>query len=499
MAAYTNPALQQGNMAPGNPNTPTHVEGGYGDVFILGSTLLADNPQLLPDYFKQAGYPITTLAKIKSFQFGRLNLNRAVEGPVTGHYEKPRPNNVLTLGAGATTVNATTVRIQLTADEMDNEVDYAGNAVRYSRPRVSEVWSLGNGSKYRIIAKDDTVNPHTITLQAGNGAIAATEIVAGAKMFYVGTVKGEATGQVSSLRNRQYKYQNTFWICDETHIVSGTNMTTAVQFKPVPGSNLLYLEGVKDAEMRHELQKGMIWMFGSKAANWTDFSTPLKATVPIAGTQGFLDGALENGFDFEYDPNDFTEDDLYEITSYYHDIRVGTNELMMFEGNGVNKRLEIALKDRINYTWVAGVSDRYMADQMRNAKSLDSEFDPEGMFINLGIKGLSLNNFTILQTEASEFSNFQGAGAVGYKDVFIVAPFGKAGNADNTPYIGYEWRGTEGYSRENEVWINGGAGPDRVVTKSSEFDVRNTYMRSEIAPHFALLDEFVVGSPVGQF
>jgi len=506
---YTNSNLEKGNVNNGTNNPPTHVEGGYGDVFILGSTLLADNPQILPEYFKQAGYGVSTLAKIRAFKFGRLNMSRAVQGPVTQHYEKPRPNNLIVLGSVVSVIDAKTVKVYLTADQMDQETNYAGQTVYYSRPRITEIWSLGNGNKYRVIDKDITTNPalHAVTLQCGVGATAAADIVQGAKLFYVAPGKGEATGQISSLRSTQYKYQNTFHILDETHLVSGTNMTTEVRFKPVPGSNLLYLEGLKDAEMRHEMAKGNVWMFGSQATNWTDFSSPLNTNVPVGGTEGLVDYARKWGYDFAYDPANLTEDDLYAISSYYNDVRISASEVMLFEGYNVNINFQKAFADKINYTWVAGVSDRYMSDAVRRAQSLDNGFSTEGMFLNLGIDGFRVGNLTFLQTKAEEFSNAQGPGAVGFKDVFIAVPFGKSSEEDaqGVPYVGYEYRGTDGYSRENEVWINAGAGNGRAVTsageikaifaKSTQYDVQNTYMRSEIAAHFALGSSFVLGHP----
>lgn len=505
---YSNSNLQKGNVQNGTNNPPTHVQGGYGDVFILGSTLLADNPQLLGQYFKQAGYGISTLSKIQAFQFGRLQ-KRAVAGPITAHYEKPRPNMLMVVGAIVSNPSANTIKFSLTADQMDVEANYLGTSSYYSRPRVSEQWGLSNGTKYRVIDVDTTTVPslHQITVQCNTGATAAADILVGTKLFYISTISGEATGQPAGLRSLQYKYQNTFEIVKETHLVSGSNMTTEVAFKPVPGSNLLYLEGLKDTELRHEMQKGNVWMFGSQATNWTDTSIPLNATVPIGGTEGLVDYARKWGYDFSYDPNNLTDADLYALSGYFNDIRVTASEVMLFEGYNVNIAFQKAFRDIINYTWVAGVSDKYMGDKMSRASSLDNKFTAEGMFYDLDVDGFKVANYTFLQTKAEEFSNAQGAGAVGYKDVFIAVPFGYTGkdDAEGVPYVGYEWRGTDGYSRENEVWINAGAGNGRAVTsagelnaifsKSTQYDVQNTYLRSEIAPHFALGASFIIGHP----
>lgn len=496
MATISNPGLQQGLE-------PSHIESAQGDVFILGTSLLQDNPQLLSTYFKQAGYPMTTLSKISTFGWGRLN-KKGIEGPITGHYEKPRPNELFTVGSVISTTGNEIV-IALSEDDMVTETTTFATTV-FSRPRVTEVWQFkAGGHQYRIIAKDTTVNPHQLTLQADTtGVDPDDEIVAGSKGFYVATLKGEGTGQVEPLRVRQYKYQNTFWITDETDITSGSHMTTAVKFNPVPGSNLLWLEGLADMEMRHEQAKGNLWMFGANSNAWQDYSQPLKSNVPVPGTQGLLNYTLENGYDLEYDPNDFGEDDIYAMAQYFNDIRVASNEILLLQGYGINRRIEKFWSEKFNYNWVIGLSDRYMGEGIKNSRMSDKNgsFTEEGLFVNLGVKGFAMGNFTFLQTEAPEFSYAQGAGAVGYSDWMIAAPMGQSKDSDKTPYLGYEWRGTEGYSRENEVWCETGAG-SRAITrkgdfyKTSEFDAHRTYLRSEIAPHFALGEQFIVMHPQG--
>lgn len=495
MAAYDNQGLQQGTE-------PSHIESAQGDVFVLGSTLLQDNPQLLSTYFKQAGYPMTTLAKLASFGFGRLN-KRGVEGPVTGHYEKPRPNELFTVG---TIISSTgnEITIALSEDDMVTETTPFQTTV-FSRPRVTEVWQfVAGGNQYRITEKDITVNPHQITLLADNtGVDPEDEIVEGSKAFFIAPVKGEGTDQVEPLRVRQYKYQNTFAILDETDITSGSHMTTAVKFNPVPGSNLLWLEGIEDMEMRHEEAKGKLWMFGKQATAWTDYSSSLKSNVPVTSTQGLLPYAQENGFDFQYDPDDFTEADIRALSSYYHDIRVGASEILLMQGYGINQKIEEFYAGKYNYNWVVGVSDRYMGEKVRNMRNSNKDglFDPQGLMINLGVQGFTIGNYTFMQTAAPEFNYAQGAGAVGYTDWMIAAPFGRT-NEDNdkVPYLGYEYRGTDGYSRENEVWCETGAGSRAIVKKgdfykTSENDSHRTYLRSEIAPHFALGEQFAVFHP----
>jgi len=480
-----------------NQTAPSHVESAQGDVFVLGSTLLQDNPQLLSTYFKESGYPPTTLSKIKMFGMGSA-VRKGVEGPITGHYEKPRPKDLFTVGE-IISVDDNEITIALSTDDMLVQTNNSVGTTIFSRPRVTEVYQGQiNGNQYRIIEKDRTVNPHQITLEGNTGVDPEDDFVEGAVFSWISTLSGEGTGQPEPLRSVRYKYENTFWIAKETDITSGTHLTTSAPFQVVPGSNLIYMESLRDAEMRMEQQKGHVWMFGKKATGWTDYSDPLKSEVPVTGTQGLLPYALENGYDFEYDLTDFDDADLYALAAYYHDIRVPSTEIMLIEGYNFNQKIEKFFSTRYNYNWVIGVSDRYIAEGVRNARKYDSGFTEEGMMVNLGITGFSLGNFTFLQTSAPELDYIGGAGQIGGKDWAIGVPFGFAGeSADNRPFIGYEWRGTDGYSRENELWVNGGAGNDRRVIKSSEFDAQNTYMRSEIAPHFALGENFVVMHPTG--
>lgn len=497
--AYSNPGLL------GNPQTqPTHVESAQGDVFLLGSELLQDNPQLLSTYFKQAGYPMTTLQKLKAFGFGRLN-TRGVAGPYTAHYEKPRPKETITIGT-IIGVSGNTIEIALTEDDMVTTVNSYGQTFVQSRPRVTEVWKADTSQiSYRITEKDETTNPHQITLEASRVIDPEGDIIEGGQMFYVSTIKGEATDQVQPLRPLQTRYQNTFWILDETEITSGSNLTTEVAFNIVPGSNLYWLEGLEDAEMRQEEAKGKVWMFGNTANNWSDYSSSMRTEVPIPGTQGLLEYTYQNGFDLEYDPNDYSDADIRAIANYYNSIRVGSTEILLMEGYGINQLIEQYWSDRYQYNWVIGLSDRYMADKIAKMKNMDKTgtFTSEGLMVDLGITGFSVGNYTFLQTASPEFDYSGGAGAVGYSNFLIAAPFGRSASAENTPYLGYEYRGAAGYSRENEVWVRAGAGNASVIRGKAEFnktyenDSLSMFLRSEIAPHFALGVQFVVMHPIG--
>lgn len=477
------------------PPRPSHFESGSAEFILTGSDVLRDNPQLLNKYFKQNGLKSTFLQKLKA-----LGFSRAVSGPITEHYEKPRDTHTFKVGAIVTPPSAPAagkeIVVSLSADDMYQYEDAQGTQRYGSRPRKTETWQFADRNNYRIVAKNTQVNPHQITLRPRNKNVDPTvAITAGATAFFVSTIAGEATGQPSPLAPRNFKYQNTFAIVKETDLVSGTAMTTSVAFQPVEGKpNYYWLQGLEDAEVRHERNKSMTCIHGQKADNWEDFSEPFDTDVNIPGTEGFLEFVQSYGMVDEFANLDAIDvDDIYELAQYFHDLNISGDEIGLIQGNKYNARVEKLWITFLKGNYVDYVGRNYMANMLA-----DTGMSAEQMFVTLGFKGYHLNKFNFLEFSLSELDDTEGAGAAGfrYNEWQIAFPLGffrnKKGN-ELLPTMGYEYRAnTMGYSRENEVWKTGGAGP---IQKTSEFDVMNSYFRSEIAPHFALGTQFRVSKP----
>lgn len=497
MATYSDPAMQQNQ-------TPSHLEMGAADLYILKSDLLREHPNLLPTYFKQGGKQFTTMDMLNVLQFGRLSKSPS-DSPYTGHWEKPITKNLVHIGSIGAGSKASEAIITLDASDMFTVDNGVGGTFTKSRPRVSEVLDSGvPGVKFRITAKNKAVNPNTITIESNDGSSPQAVLGAGDVLNIVATVKGEYTGQPTPLQPLRYRYQNTFWITADTDMISGSNLTTRVGFNVVPGSNKLYLEGMDDMEDRHQYAKGMVWMFGSQADNWTDFSAPLDETVPIFGTEGLYDGVSNSGFNLLYDDTAFGRADLRELVNYYQSINLSTTDILLLQGLTARQILEDDIEGLVDYTWCIGISDAYIARGRESqwGAAMGKDYNPQGMFLNMGVTGIVVDGYTFMMKGAPEFNNEYGAGAVGdYKKTMIAAPIGFARDAERTPYTGYEYRGSDGYNRENEVWFKAGAGNKGVVggkadfIKTSQYDGVSYYLRSEIAPHFSLLNQFAIIKP----
>lgn len=490
-----------------NGTTPSHVQGVESDQLIFGTELLQQNPFMLAEYFRNYGNYYTTLTKLLPL-IGKTPKRRVSYNPVTSHWEKPRVKFTFTVGSIAAGAEPNEAVITLSADDMAND-----NGTISSLPRVKDtVQFVAGGHVYRIIEKDRTVNPNTITIQADEPDYDPTnEIVEGSIGNIFSNISGEGTGQNTSLRPRRYQYQNTFWIVKDTDGVTGSNLTTQVKFQPVPGTNLLWMEGLKDMELRHQYQKGSTWMFGKQPTGWTETSTFMEEEATIRGTQGLIDFIKQSGYEMEIDPNNVDINDIYALSAYYSSINLPTNDIVLAQGYNINQAFERALNDKLNYNWVIGVSDRYVADNFKKnwGATMGRDYNPEGAFLNLGFKGFALGQFTYMQTAAPEFNNAQGAAAIGYSDWMVALPLGDTTVTDDTglefqtSYLGYEARGSNGYTREDELWMEAGAGNNSVIGtrsqlyKTSPIDGAKFYIRTEMAPHFALGEQMALITPSG--
>lgn len=487
--------------------TPSHVQGVESDQLIFGTALLEQNPFMLAEYFRNYGNYYTTLSKLLPL-IGKGAKRRVSYNPVTSHWEKPPVKFTFTVGSIAAGSNPNEAVITLSADDMAND-----NGTISSFPRIKDtVQFVAGGHIYRIIDKNRAVNPNTITVEAdATDFDPMDEIIQGAVGNVFSNVSAEGTGQNTSLRPRRYQYQNTFWIVKDTDGVTGTNLTTQVKFQPVPGSNLLWMEGLKDMELRHSYLKGSTWMFGQQPSGWTETSTFMEEEATIRGTQGLIGFIQQSGFQMEIDPNAVDINDMYALSAHYSSINLPTNDIVLAQGYNINVGFERALNDKLNYNWVIGISDRYVADNYKKnwGKTMGRDYNPEGAFLNLGFKGFALGQFTYLQTAAPEFNNSQGAGAIGYKDWMIAMPLGNTTVTDDTglefqtSYVGYEVRGSNGYVREDELWMEAGAGNNSIINsraqllKTSPVDGTKFYIRTEMAPHFSLGNQFALITPPG--
>lgn len=479
---------------------PSHVQGGTAEILLTPGDFFRNNPGEQQQYFRKNKLRPTFLHKLKVLGFVKGTQARYIE-----HWEEPQVKEYFKIGAVVTPATGAgdPIIVSLSTDSMLTMPDDMGGTQYGSRPRKTEVIMLPNQKQFRIDNKDESVNPHRITLSPVVDADNAnTYILAGVNCYIIAPVKAEGTGQVKGLVPNYYKYTNNFVITDETDLVSGTAMTIKAPFAPVPGKpGYFYVKGLADAEVRHERAKGLISVWGQNMDNASDYSEKFGKTFKIKGTEGLVEFATSYGFDDTF-PNigAVTIEDQFAITNYYADLQLPYGDIAVMQGSVMGAKTDMLLKDFISDTCVDYVGEEYMGASIAGARMDAPEYDSKKLFVNFGFKGFVLNGFNVIYTGLNELNN-PTPGFQGLKEWQMAVPMGffeNKKNDDRTPIMGYEYRSNPeiGYSRETEIWHIGGAGPASMVNKCSEFDVKESFFRTEFATHFSHGQWWYVQRPV---
>lgn len=490
--AYDNTSLQQGNG-------PSHVQGGHAEILLTPGDYFRNNPAEQAQYFRKNKLRPTFLHKLQVLGFSKGTQARYME-----HWEEPQVKetfkigSVITAGSGA----GTEIVLAIHADDMTSWSDDMGGTQYGSRPRATETFIMPDQVEYRIVSKNESVNPHRITVKPTDDSVNPdTSLTPGATAYIIGPIKAEATGQVKGLTPRVYKYTNTFAIVDETDLTSGTMMTIKSPFRAVPGKPAyFYLRGFADAEVRHERHKGLRAVHGRTFDNASDFSEPFGKTFDIKGTEGFLQFAQNYGFtDTFANVGAYTIDDLFAISNYYSDLQLPYGDIAVMQGSTMAGRTDILLKDFLSDSVVSYIGREYTGKALAAARMDSPQYDSKKLFVDFGFKGVHFGGFNLLFTGLNELNN--PAPGFNFKEWQIAVPMGLFQDKKNdsmTPIMGYEYRSNPeiGYSRENEIWHMGGAGPASLVNKCSEFDVKWAFLRSEFGPHFSHGQWYFIQKPV---
>lgn len=484
------------------PNSaPQTIQTGLADVLLTQADFLRNNVHMLNEFFNTYNGYTTFATKLRALGWARP---MAVQSPITEHYYQGREKHTFTVGSVVTpAVNAgdSTV-IALSAGDMKTIVGDDGVTRRFSRPRKGEKVIFGDRKVYKIIAKDQTTNPHRITLEPVSATTATLAgITVSSKGVIIAPTGAEATGQPKAVENLYGKYQNRFTIVKETALTSGTAMTTTSPLKAINGQpNYWYIKDIEEATVRHEMQKSKILLIDQLGdGNVQEYSPDFDDNFPDRGTEGFIQAATTAGKVLEYDNLDaYNIDEFDEVAAYYRQMMIASNNVMVWQGHEIGSRIENVLVDFLaDKSFQSYVSNNFMKGALQSFS--DEGYSADDMFVSLGFRGVRKNSINFFFSYLNELNDIEGLGAISnYAQWQFFMPFGATRDAKSKkalPYIGYEYRGQEagGYSREDEVWKTGGAGP---IQKTDEFDVQRSFFRSEIALHVANPDLIVVNKPI---
>jgi len=491
------------------PNTipltqPQTIQTGLADVLLTQADFLRNNTHILNQFFNTYGGYTTFATKMRAFGWAKGRMDLAVQSPITEHYFQGREKRSFTVGAitTASTGVAGQIVIALSAADMRTIVGDDGVTRNFSRPRKGETIQFGDKNNYKIIAKNQTVNPHQLTIKPKNSAInPGTAIIVNAKAMILAPTSAEGAGQPKSVENTYAKYQNRFAIVKEEALTSGTAKTTKSPLRAISGQqNYWYIKDVEEATVRHEINKSKILLHDELGNNIQEYVPDFDDNFPDRGTEGFIKYATTTGQINEFtDLDSYDLDEFDEVAAYYRSLMISTNTAVVWQGNDIGARTENVLIDYLaGNSFTDYISKTFMKDALKSFQDDDdNNFSADDMFVSLGFNGVRKNKFNFLFSILNELNDSEGGGIFDYPSWQFFMPFGTMKDAKSkasVPYLGYEYRGQEGngYSREDILYRHGGA----AITNRDQFDVERTSFVSEIALHAANGELIVVNRPV---
>lgn len=486
------------------PNTipltqPQTIQTGLADVLLTQADFLRNNTHILNEFFNTYGGYTTFAAKLRALGWATP---QAVQSPITEHYFQGREKRSFTVGAINTVSTGVggQIVVSVAAGDMRTIVGDDGVTRRFSRPRKGEVIQFADKKNYKIIAKDQTTNPHRLTIKPKDSAVdPGTAIIVSAKAFILAPTAAEGAGQPKSVENTYGKYQNRFAIVKEEALTSGTAKTTKSPLKMITGQpQYWYVKDVEEATVRHEINKSKILLHDSLGDNVQEYVVDFDDNFPDRGTEGFIQYATTAGQVNTYtDLDSYDLDEFDDVAAYYKSLMIASNNVLVWQGNDIATRVENVLVDFLaDKSFISYVSGNFMKNAMKSFQ--DEGYSAEDMFVQLGFRGLRKAQMNFLFGILNELNDIEGGGLFDYPSWQFFMPFGMTKDAKSKkalPYIGYEYRGQDsgGYSREDILYKHGGA----AITNRDQFDVERTSFVSEIALHMANGSLIIVNKPVG--
>jgi len=287
----------------------------------------------------------------------------------------------------------------------------------------------------------------------------------------------EGSGQPEGAIRGTWEYTNDAQIIKETIGYTGTEMVDQTwvdvtsQGTKIPA---YYMLGQVDIDYRMALRADGALLFGKRTVNssLTDSSTGRS----IKTTEGLIPYIRRVGNEQTYTSGSFSVTEFDEMDNTL-DREFAGNYILSLLGITLHQDIENALVLYFQNTNIQ------FARQAANEVLFNSN---ESLAASVNFKYLTKSERTFLFKRMGAFNNKKLYGATGYPmpKYGVFMPINKRKDpvtGNRVDSIGVRYRGLGKYNRRMEVWQVGGAGEGLKVT---EFDKRNTYMRTHIGAHF---------------
>lgn len=312
-------------------------------------------------------------------------------------------------------------------------------------------WDLAEN--YSTSESVSAANQCLILVLTYNGTNADIANVINGKAIITGSEFGEGTDQPDGLTPNVIKYSNTVMIIKEAYEVTGSEATNAIWFKVEDAATgrsgwLWYLKGEGDTFQRFEDYTEMQMLVGEQVASG---ATTLSG-LGIRGTEGLLTFA-EGGNSLDYTTT-FGIDDFRTMVIGL-DKNKGSKENTMWSGLSLSLDIDDAF-----FNYFGGASNY-------GGASFGTFEGGEEKAVQMGFKSFQYGGYTFHKTTYKAFNHTQMLGYTTvasadskYRGMGLVVPTDSQidpVSRESIPSLQVRYKMADGYSREMEHWLTGGA------------------------------------------
>ncbi len=295
------------------------------------------------------------------------------------------------------------------------------------------------------------------------GAVAGS--VANQAYAIVGNAYAERTGQPDGITPRVHQYSNKCQIIKESFTVSGSEATNAVYVK-VEGGYLWYLKGEADTYQRFQDYAELAMIVGQAGdSTLTDAATDA-GTGTVVTTEGLLPFIENKGQSMDLGSSAITMADFDAAVKSLDKYR-GSKEMALYAGINLSLDIDDLLASQGAYA--AGGA---------NYGTFSNNKD---MALNLGFNSFSRGGYTFHKKTYDLFNrpDLLGGAGFNYNGYGMCIPMDSqkdAKSGEKIPSLRMRYKAANGYSRENEHWLTGGA---VLQNKTNETDELRCNYRTE--------------------
>ena len=357
--------------------------------------------------------------------------------------------------------------------EIDDSSLDSGASTGNKNVRDGDIIMGGSGTLYYVTKITDS---DTVVIKTLDGVLGTDN--ADTKFCVVGNAYAEQTDQPDlGITPRVHHYSNKCQIIKDSFVVSGSEATNAIYVKvnsPKSGTGYLwYLQGEADTHQRFMDYAELAMIVGqssdgtlTNADTDTDGSAAAHAANAVHTTEGLLSFIENKGQTMDLGSSAITMADFDAAVKSLDKFR-GSKEMALYAG--INLSLDIDDLLAAQGAYAAG------------GANYGTFANNKDMALNLGFNSFSRGGYTFHKKTYDLFNRPDLLGAAGFKynGYGMCIPMDSqrdAKSGEKIPSLRMRYKAANGYSREMEHWLTGGA---ILQNKTSGVDELRCHYRTE--------------------